>query len=1237
MREHAADAAITAARALLVRGASLTERELVEHTIALAEQLQLAAEQLKNRAERARAALLARMLGDPSGHALTLLLTDRAYRSRDPGRVVDSGRQLLRALGMPRFPSWFDRLQMRALLHVGPFLPDMAASGLLEKLRKESRHVVLAAEDPALAQYLARRRGAGVRINLNHLGEAVLGEGEAQQRVDGYVQLLARPDVEAISVKISAIASQIDLLAWDATLAQLIERLRVIYRAALAHRFERADGSKTAKLVNLDMEAYRDLRLTVAAFTGALDAPELQELSAGIALQAYLPDSAPLLQELTRWAQARVQRGGAPIRVRIVKGANLLTERAESAARGWQLPIFATKSEVDASYKRMIEHACQPEHAAAVQIGIASHNVFDLAFGMVLRAQHGVEANVGFELLEGMADSLQRALAAIAGDTLLYAPLVDAHSMQTAIAYLVRRLDENTAEENFLRHSFALRVGDEAWRDQVAQFERACERRNALDHGARRKQNRAGASPTGGNAAAGSAVAFANEADTDFALAQNRAWIGAELARWHSREPFEVPLQIAGELRGGAPQQDGFDPSRPQRVPYRHALASSADVEHALRSAVTAAPRWASRTVAARAEVLRTVARALRAARGELIAAMVLDAGKRVEQADVEVSEAIDFAEYYAHSFASLCAAHPELAFDAKGVALITPPWNFPLAIPAGGVLAALMAGNAVVLKPALETVLVAERFASLCWQAGVPMTALQLVICSDEVGSALVRDARVQQVVLTGATDTARVFQKLRPGIPLAAETGGKNAIIVSALADRDEAIRDVVWSAFGHSGQKCSACSLLICEAEVYDDERFMQTLADAAASLPVGPSWDARSIVTPLIHPPRGALRRGLSELEEGERWLLEPRADAGNQRLWSPGIKLGVREGSFMHTAELFGPVLGVLRADDFAHALRLANATPYGLTAGLHSLDEREQTHFMAQMRAGNLYLNRPITGAIVQRQPFGGYKASAYGPGAKAGGPNYVAQLCDVMQKQLPAVSCPPEPAAASLAVSARPHLSEDERERLSTGACSYGLALATTFDVDHDPSAVLGERNVLRYQPCKVLLRASAGATAIDVLLSCAAALTVGAPLIVSLDERVAASLPYAAQLASVKLQVESAQQAAAHLNEVERVRVLGALEPELLAAASEALVHVAAAPVLLTGRIELLHYVREQSVSQRYHRYGNLAPAKLLPALRGARTTTEREAARNSTPAGPLPAAQQTRSAAERPSLRG
>ena len=1243
MVEQRADDMIASARERLarLRGATLSEGEVLEHTLALAEQLQRASEAQQRADERARAALLARMLGDPDGHVLTLLLTDRAYRSRQPARVVDAARQLLRRLGVPSFPGWLDRWRMRALLRLGPFVPGMAADGLLAKLRAESSHVVLPAEDPALGMYLARRRSNGVRVNLNHLGEAVLGEREAELRVEGYVQLLEREDVEAISVKISAIASQIDLLAWEPSLDQLVERLRVIYRAALDHRYVHTDGRSSAKLVNLDMEAYRDLRLTVAAFRAALDAPELQPLSAGIALQAYLPDSLPILQELTLWAQARVRAGGAPIRVRIVKGANLLTERAESAARGWPLPIFASKHEVDASYKRMLEHACQPDHAAAVHLGVASHNVLDLAFGMVRRAQHGVEASVGFELLEGMADALQRTVSAVAEDTLVYAPLVDEHGMQTAIAYLVRRLDENTAEENFLRHSFAMRAGDAAWQGQVQQFERAYARRNALDHAPRRRQNRAAqAAPL--SALAAGAGAFANEPDTDFALAENRRWIGELLARWHARPSFEVALQIGGEQRMGAAQQDGFDPSRPARVPYRFALADDADVELALRTASAEASRWAAQPPAARAELLRAVARALRAARGELIAAMVLDAGKRVEQADVEVSEAIDFADYYAESHCALLAAHPELAFRSKGVALITPPWNFPLAIPAGGVLAALMAGNTVLLKPALETVLVAERFAALCWDAGIPRKALQLVLCSDEVGSALVRDPRVAQVVLTGATDTARLFQRMRPGIPLAAETGGKNAIIVSALADRDEAIRDVVWSAFGHSGQKCSACSLLICEAEVYDDERFMQTLADAAASLPVGSSWDLRSVVTPLIHPPRGALLRALNELDAGERWLLPPQADVKNPRSWSPGIKLGVRAGSFMHGTELFGPVLGVLRADDLEHALQLANATPYGLTAGLHSLDEREQARFLAKMRAGNLYVNRPITGAIVRRQPFGGYKASAVGPGAKAGGPNYVAQLCQVVQLEPPALAHPPVPAAATLVQGARRHLRELERERLSTAACSYGQAAAEHFALDHDPSAVLGERNALRYQPCRVLIRAGDGADPLDVLLCAAAGLSAGAELVLSLTNSVAAAMPYAAQLPGLGAVIEDAGTAAARLADaagprahaIERVRALGAVEPELAAAASAALIYVASEPVLTTGRIELLRYVREQSVSQRYHRYGNLAPARMLPALRAAE---DRAAASDPPPSAlpsPLPVAHPEHDDSSRPS---
>src|SRR5262244_312693 len=344
---------------------------------------------------------------------------------------------------------------------------------------------------------------------------------------------------------------------------------------------------------------------------------------------------------------------------------------------------------------------------------------------------------------------------------------------------------------------------------------------------------------------------------------------------------------------------------------------------------------------------------------------MIVDGAKTVPEADPEVSEAVDFARYYPRALEETRDELEGAEMDPLGVVVVAPPWNFPLSIPASGVLAALTAGNAVLLKPAPEAVLVGWQLAQALWDAGVPMGALQFVPCpDDDVGQSLVTDPRVNAVILTGSAETARRFVAWRPGLRLFAETSGKNAMIVTALADRDQAIRDLVRSAFGHNGQKCSAASLAVCEAEVYDDADFRRQLHDAAASLAVGSVWERTSRITPLTQMPGAALRRALTVLDQGEEWLLEPRVAPDNPRLWSPGIKLGVRPGSFFHTTECFGPVLGLMRADDLDHAIDLANAQPFGLTSGIHSLDDREIERWTARIEAGNLYVNRPVTGAI---------------------------------------------------------------------------------------------------------------------------------------------------------------------------------------------------------------------------------------------------------------------------------
>jgi RHH-type proline utilization regulon transcriptional repressor/proline dehydrogenase/delta 1-pyrroline-5-carboxylate dehydrogenase len=510
-------------------------------------------------------------------------------------------------------------------------------------------------------------------------------------------------------------------------------------------------------------------------------------------------------------------------------------------------------------------------------------------------------------------------------------------------------------------------------------------------------------------------------------------------------------------------------------------------------------------------------------------------------------------------------------------------------------VLAALAAGNAVLLKPAPEAVLVGWHLARALWDAGIPREALQLVpLRDDEVGRDLITDPRVDGVVLTGSVETARRFLTWRPELALFAETSGKNAIIVTALSDRDQAIRDLVRSAFGHDGQKCSAASLAICEAEVYDDPTFRRQLRDAADSLAVGSAWDPASRITPLTQPPGQALRRALTTLDPGEEWLLAPRARSEAPPLWSPGIKLGVRPGSFFHLTECFGPVLGLMHAGDLDEAIALVDAIPFGLTSGIQSLDDREIARWLERVEAGNLYVNRHITGAVVARQSFGGWKASSVGPGAKAGGPNYVAQLGHWRQVTVPTAAAPLPPSMAELLQRCFEAVPPGESAAvLRASAGSYAHAWQEHFGREHEPVRLLGERNVFRYRPCRrMLVRAEAATPAGRLALAqvLLAARACGVPVAISLAEGVPG--PWLADPADIEVAVEpdSALVARVGGSDAERLRALVPLSREAREAAHAAGVVVLDAPVLAAGRLELRAYVREQAVSRTVHRYGTV-----------------------------------------------
>ncbi|WP_136035158.1 proline dehydrogenase family protein, partial [Microbacterium sp. PF5] len=918
---------------------------------------------------------LSEVLKDPNGLDFTVGFVDGVMRPED---LRVAGRKLAELSDItPTLLPGYLRAAIKAGGFWAPKLPGVVVPISRRVLRAMVGHLVLDATPSKLGPAIAKLRKTGNRLNLNLLGEAVLGEREAGRRLQGTYDFLARPDVDYVSIKVSSVVSQLSMWSFDEAVADVVEKLTPLYRLAA-----KAEAAGKAKFINLDMEEYRDLDLTIAAFTSILDQPGLEDLEAGIVLQAYLPDALGAMQRLQEWATARRAKGGAPIKVRVVKGANLAMEEVDATVHGWPLAPYGTKQDSDTNYKRVLDWAMTPERLDAVRIGVAGHNLFDIAYTWLLAKARGVTDAVEYEMLLGMATGQAEAVRKDVGRLLLYTPVVNPAEFDVAIAYLVRRLEENASPENFMSAVFELASNPTLLTRERERFERSLAAL-AADAGLpesqrvpapHRTQNRADERP------AGVTEGFANQPDSDPALAANRAW-GRDI------------------LRRSVSTTLGRDAIAAARI------ETEAELDAVFTAATAAAERWAALPAAERAAVLHRAGDELAARRGQLIEIMANEAGKTIAEADPEVSEAIDFAHYYAERAKDLDAV-TGAEFVPSKVTVVTPPWNFPVAIPAGGVLAGLASGSGVIIKPAKLTQRCGAVMVEALWAAGVPRDLLALVdLASRDLGTRLVASPQVDRVILTGAYETAQLFRSFRADLPLLAETSGKNAIIVTPSADLDLAAADVARSAFGHAGQKCSAASLAILVGSVADSKRFERQLVDAVTSMRVGLPDDPATQMGPIIEPANGKLLTALTTLDKGERWLVEPRKLDDEGKQWTPGVKTGVREGSYFHLTEFFGPVLGIMHAKDLDEAIRLQNAVDYGLTAGLHSLDSAEVATWLDRVEAGNLYVNRGITGAIVQRQPFGGWKRSAVGAGAKAGGPNYLFGLGEWRAAELPAAA----------------------------------------------------------------------------------------------------------------------------------------------------------------------------------------------------------------------------------------
>jgi len=1129
----------------------------------------------------------ASLVQTPAYKTLLCKMLDESSQIRDQAKLARRMKQLIEEYGVPDFFSSFDQSLLKLFTSIGYLFDPISMPIFQARLRQETDKIIIAEERPALTRHLSKRWQAGIGQNVNLLGEVVLGDGEANNRYEHYLEALTQPDINYISIKLSGIYAQIKPLSYEDNKRELCERVARVFEQAIDYPYIDHNGVSSAKFVNLDMEEYKDCELTLDVFITVMSMPQFKNYTSGIVVQAYLPDAGLFQERLLDFAKKRVAEGGAPLKMRLVKGANLQMETIISSLKGWPNPVLPTKVDVDANYLHLLDIGLKPENARVLHVGVASHNFFSMGYAYLLSERNGVTDFVTFEMLEGMANHLPRVVKKLGRQIILYTPVVKKEHFLNAVSYLVRRLDENTGKDNFLSYSFNLKLDSPHWHFLAGQFMEAYQKKDTIQPESFRTQDRTKPQIPDRNI-----DIFYNEPDTDLDIPHNREWALVKLKKWESSvncSNFKIPVQIGDREITTDDKKKYYDRNRNDRECICEASLSSLEhVKEIIKVAEEDKSEWRKTSIEQRNKILHEVAEQLSANRGDLIGCMSAITGKTFMEGDVEISEGIDFCRFYPitmKAFADL----QTVCYAPKGIVLVIPPWNFPFAIPVGGVASALAGGNTVILKPATVALPIAWEFAKCFWEAGVPKDALQVVCTAGrEPLNYLTSHKLIKHVILTGGTDTAFRLLENNPRTPLSAETGGKNAIILTGSGDQDRAIQNVISSAFSNAGQKCSACSLLLVDKKTYHDRTFQSKLVDAVTSIHTGSAWNPDTIVGPMITNDNDKLMYAIENLEPGESWLVAPEFVDEKKYILKPCVKWGVRPGSYTFKTELFAPLLAVVCVDNLQQAISYVNSSEYGLTSGLQSLDEAEIELWKNSIEAGNLYINRGITGAIVNRQPFGGMKRSAFGGGIKAGGVNYVSCFVDFEEKEV---------TDSGLSESKLSEIVNDEysKARLNFAEANYKSVWQQEFALERDVNHIYGESNIFRYLPLKnMILRVQPGDDICDILLIIKAAAIAGTPLTVSMEKGDDKYLAVGIAHSLLKNFVLSDQREADFIDDMvnyERVRACSpGLSDAVYKQAAALGKHIASEKPLVEGRIELLHYVKEQSIAYEYHRYGSI-----------------------------------------------
>ncbi|HTZ22337.1 MAG TPA: proline dehydrogenase family protein [Opitutaceae bacterium] len=951
-------------------------------------------------AQGAYARLLDWAMQDPAFRAQLFRFVDVLPGLSTPGEIVRHLQEYLGDRAVALHPA------LKAGLGAASFAPALVAGPVQAQVTALARQFV-AGETPAdLLRQFQRNARIGYGTTIDLLGETVVNAAEADvflQRnlavLDTLAAAIAADPAPAfsdlgphgplprlnLSVKISALAPGLHPADPENALNALRQRLRPILRRA----------AEVGAFVNFDMESHQLKALTLELFRAIGEEEEFRERPAvGIALQAYLRDAEGDLRGLIAWARARRR----PIGVRLVKGAYWDYETVVAQQRAWPIPVWSRKPETDANYEKLTRLLL--EHADIVAPAFASHNVRSCAHALAQAERLGLDPRAyEFQALYGMADGLKAALRQTGHRVREYCAIGE---LLPGMAYLVRRLLENTSNESFLR---------QAHRGEATTEQLLGNPVEVLEEVGRVVPNAPQTDPEIERRVRDNApYHFRNAANTDFSIAANREKQRAALQAGQTTQlGRRWPLIIGGKKIADREYVPSVNPAHPAQIVGYWACGTGADAEMAVAAGRAAFPAWRATPVDRRAAVLDRAADLMEARRPELNALLILEAGKPWLEADGDVTEAIDFCRFYAAEMRRLDrpvvtqrvpGEHCEQTWTPRGVGVAIAPWNFPLAILTGLTVAPLVAGNCVIIKPARQTSVIGAQLMNILTEAGVPAGVAAYLPCrGSEAGARLVAHPQIDFIAFTGSRavgcDLWAVAGQTPPGQPnlkkVVCEMGGKNALVIDNDADLDEAIPAALYSAFGYAGQKCSALSRLIVLAGIYD--RFVERFLAACQALTINDPAQPGTIVNPVID--GDAQQRILRYIEQGKQeatlaWQasLPPELGADGGYYVPPTVFVGCQPDHVIVREEIFGPVLAILRAQDLDEALAWANRSDYALTGGLFSRSPGALERARRELQAGNLYLNRGITGAIVERHPFGGFKMS--GGGTKAGGRGYL-------------------------------------------------------------------------------------------------------------------------------------------------------------------------------------------------------------------------------------------------------